>query len=137
MDTRLLTDPSTVVQVPEPSLREQVARRPVTLGTLFKAMAATVALCVLLAATAGYVAANALDTPGPRGVQGQTGAMGPQGPQGEHGKRGKAGTDGANGVNGANGLDGVDGANGLDGVDGANTVESACSNDEDVPLPYC
>jgi hypothetical protein len=89
--------------------------RPVTYGGLLVALLATVVLFAGVAAAAVL----AIDDPGPRGHQGVQGVQGPQGVQGKRGKPGK------NGLNGANGAPGAPGAT------------RACSNDLDVPLPYC
>jgi hypothetical protein len=98
----------------------------VTAKTLLTAVALTILLAVGAGVASGVVAARTFDTPGARGpvglagIDGQDGERGPRGPRG---KRGAAGAAGAAGVNGA---------------DGATIVrEEACSNDLDVPLPFC
>jgi hypothetical protein len=53
-------------------------------------------------------------------LEGDRGATGVEGPQGDRGRRGKRGPSGYNGADGATVL-----------------REEACSNDLDVPLPYC
>ncbi len=97
--------------------------RPVSVGGLIAAAIATVVLSI--GASAGVAAV--MDTPGPQGVAGQSiqGEKGDRGTRGLRGHRGRSGKTGAAGVNGAN------------GTDGETIVEQACSNDVDVPLPYC
>lgn len=93
-------------------------KRPVTYGGL---LAALLVSAVLFAAAA-TAAVLMIDDPGPPGPHGVQGAQGPVGPQGH---RGRAGKNGLNGANGANGAPGQPGAT------------RACSNDINVPLPYC
>lgn len=100
-------------------------REPIRLRSLVAVGATTVAV-----ALAGSFAIATVAAPvGPQGAQGIQGAQGPQGEHGERGRRGKSGKRGRVGKSGANGANGVNGA----------TVirDRACSNDIDVPLPYC
>ena len=120
MQTTLITEP--------PVEREPKAVHAVVVRTRNLVIAAI--LVALFASSAGVisgvVAAQAFDTPGPRGAQGAQGVAGVDGERGPRGYRGKRGRAGKNGANGAN------------GVNGATVVrEEACSNDLDVPLPYC
>ena len=122
MQTTLITEP--------PVEREPKAVHAVVVRTRNLVIAAI--LVALFASSAGVmsgvVAAQAFDTPGPRGAQGSQGAQGVAGVDGERGPRGYRGKRGRAGKNGSNGAN---------GVNGANIVREACSNDLDVPLPYC
>jgi hypothetical protein len=109
---------------PAPSVPERVKRlkRPVTFGGLLTALLVT----AVLFASVG--AAMVLTDTGPRGPQGAQGQQGPVGPQGDRGVRGRIGKTGPAGLNGAAGAVGTPGRPG---------ATKACSNDLDVPLPYC
>jgi hypothetical protein len=93
-------------------------KRPVTLGALLVSLLVSAVIFASLAA----VAVIAIDDPGPQGQQGVAGIQGVQGEKGNKGTRGKSGKTGKSGTNGANGAPGA---------------TRACSNDLDVPLPYC
>jgi hypothetical protein len=97
----------------------------ITVKHLLIVQALTLLLVVVLAIGAGFATASLMDTPGPRGAQGAQGVGGTNGERGPRGKRGKRGRVGKTGLAGAN------------GVNGATIVEQACSNDINVPLPYC
>lgn len=109
-------------QVPE---RVKRLNRPVTWGRLLIALFVTVVLFASIAA------AMVLTDTGPRGPQGQQGEQGLAGPKGAPGVRGRTGKTGAAGLNGAAGTPGTPGRPGRAGE------RVACSNDVDVPLPYC
>jgi hypothetical protein len=94
---------------------EKRLKRPVTLGGLLLSLLVSAVVFGGL----GTAAVMTINDPGPRGPQGVAGPQGVQGVKGEHGKHGK------NGINGANGAPGAPGET------------RACSNDLDVPLPFC
>jgi len=94
-------------------------------ATLADLLAALLIAAVLFASIA-TVAVLLIDDPGRTGAAGIAGAQGPQGIKGDKGARGERGSSGKAGRAGANGVNGADGANGR-----------ACSNDPDVPLPFC
>jgi hypothetical protein len=96
-------------------------------GTVsLRGLLAACAITVGLAVGGSYAVATVAAPDGPAGARGATGAQGPTGERGPRGRHGKTGLNGASGANGAN------------GSDGATIVEHrACSNDVDVPLPYC
>lgn len=96
-------------------------KRPVTLVALLVSLL----ISALLFAGVAAVAVLAINDPGPQGRQGVAGIQGVQGVKGKTGTRGKPGKTGKSGINGANGANGAPGAT------------RACSNDDDVPLPYC
>jgi hypothetical protein len=99
----------------------QRMKRPVTLAALLLSLLISALLFAGLAA----VAVLAINDPGPQGRQGVAGIQGVQGVKGKTGTRGKPGKTGKSGINGANGANGAPGAT------------RACSNDYDVPLPFC
>jgi hypothetical protein len=120
--------PAVLVREATPMSRSVVAeaparrmKRPVTLGALLVSLLVSAVLFGGLAT----LAVLAINDPGPQGQQGVAGVQGVQGDKGKRGTRGKTGKSGKNGVNGANGSNGAPGAT------------RACSNDVDVPLPYC
>jgi hypothetical protein len=93
--------------------------RSISIPKWVVALVATVIISIALSATVTTTVLHG-SLRGPAGARGE---MGPVGPQGEKGDRGRTGKSGANGAN---------------GVDGATVVhDRACSNDIDVPLPYC
>jgi hypothetical protein len=96
-------------------------KRPVTLGVLLLSLL----ISALLFAGLATVAVLAIDDPGTQGKQGVAGVQGVQGVKGKRGPRGKPGKTGRSGANGVNGANGAPGAT------------RACSNDFDVPLPFC
>jgi Collagen triple helix repeat (20 copies) len=88
-----------------------VTRRQLILAVVISTIAAVMVSVAISAAVA-----NSLLGPGP---QGEPGPMGPAGPRGAQGAKGETGATGATGAAGAPG------------------EMVPCSNDIDVPLPYC
>jgi hypothetical protein len=109
-------------QMPEGAKR---LKRPVSSGALLVALLMTAVLF------AGIATAMVLTDTGPRGREGPQGQSGLVGSKGERGARGRTGKKGAAGFNGAAGAAGTPGAQGRPGD------KVACSNDANVPLPYC
>jgi hypothetical protein len=109
-------------------------KRPVTLGGLLISLL----LAAVLFAGLATGAVLTIDDPGPPG---ERGAVGAQGDRGQPGKRGKSGLNGVNGAPGAPGAAGARGSRGSAGARGSagedGAREEACSNDVEVPLPYC
>jgi hypothetical protein len=128
-DTRTfrVTPPS----APETPERVKRLNRPVTLGRLLIALLMT---ALVFASIAAAMVLTDTGPRGPEGTQGQGGQQGLVGPTGERGVRGRTGKSGAAGLNGAAGTAGTPGTAGARGRPGG-TV--ACSNDPDVPLPFC
>lgn len=89
-----------------------------------RAIGFVLAVVLLSAATMFAISAIAPSVL-PDGPQGKVGATGPQGETGPRGRRGRQGRTGRSGAAGAPGAPGAPGAT------------RACSNDPDVPLPYC
>jgi hypothetical protein len=92
---------------------------PITMRKVVLTVVIAAVATVLVSIALSAVVANSFLGPGPTGPQGEQGLVGAAGPRGHQGPAGPAGAAGSNGSN---------------GTDGA-TV--ACSNDINVPLPYC